>query len=72
MKHMLSATLLLSLTLTTTLHAQTYTATTKRGKVTETHQADMNTGELTIRWGKETKVFANIVGYAGQTSRTLA
>jgi hypothetical protein len=72
MKHMLSATLLLSLTLTTTLHAQTYTDTTKRGKVTETHQADMNTGELTIRWGKETKVFANIVGYAGQTSRTLA
>lgn len=70
MKNMLCTTLL-SLTLATTIHAQTYTAVTNRGEVTETHRANMNTGELTIRWGKETKVFADIVGYAGQTSRTL-
>jgi hypothetical protein len=31
----------------------------------------MDTGELTIHWGKKTKTFADTVGYAGQTSRAL-
>lgn len=71
MKHILSATLLLSLALATTLHAQTYTVTANRGEVTEIYQGNMDTGELTISWGAESKVFADIVGYAGQTSRAL-
>jgi hypothetical protein len=71
MKHILSATLLLSLALVTTIHAQTYTVTASRGGATETYQGNMDTGELTISWGQETKVFADIVGYAGQTTRAL-
>lgn len=71
MKHTLSTALLISLALATTIYAQTYTVTANRGEVTETYQGNMDTGELTISWGAETKVFADIVGYAGQTSRTL-
>lgn len=71
MKHILSATLLLSLGLSTAVQAQKNTLTFFREGVTETYQANMDTGDLMISWGKETKVFANIVGYAGQTSRTL-
>lgn len=71
MKHTLSATLLLSLALVTTIHAQAYTVTANRGGVTETYQGNMDTGELTISWGQKTKVFADTVGYAGQASRAL-
>lgn len=71
MRHILSATLLLSLALVTTAQAQTYTVTANRSGVTETYQGNMDTGELTINWGKKTKAFAETVGYAGQTSRTL-
>lgn len=71
MKYRLSATLLITLALATNTHAQTYTVTANEGGVTKTYQANMNTSELTIISGQETKVFADIVGYAGQTSRTL-
>ncbi|WPC05250.1 hypothetical protein SBP02_00430 [Pseudomonas benzenivorans] len=71
MKHIVSTTLLISLALASAIYAQTYTVTVNRGEVTETYQGNMDTGELTISWGKETKVFADIVDYAGQTSRTL-
>lgn len=71
MKHILSATLLLSLALAPTIHAQTYTVTANRDGVTETYQGDMDTGELTVSRGQETKAFTDIVGYAGQTSRAL-
>lgn len=71
MKHILAATLLLSLALVTIAQARTYTVTANRGGVTETYQADIDTGELTIHWGKKTKTFADTVGYAGQTSRAL-
>lgn len=71
MKHILSATLLLSLALATTVQARTYTVTANRGGITETYQGNMDTGELTISWGQKTKVFADTVGYAGQTSRAL-
>jgi len=70
MKHKLCATLL-SLALTTTIHAQTYTAAANRAEITETYRAYMSTGQLTISWRKEAKVFADIVGYSGQSSRTL-
>jgi hypothetical protein len=70
MKHTLSATLL-SLALAATAQAQTNTLTFDRGGVTETYQANADTGDLTIRWGQETKVFADIVGTAGQTFKTL-
>lgn len=68
MKHRLSATLLISLALASSIHAQTYTAAANRAEITETYRADMSTGQLTIIWGKETTVFANIVGYSGQSS----
>ncbi|MBE7374318.1 hypothetical protein [Pseudomonas lopnurensis] len=71
MKNTLPITLLILLALATSLYAQTYTITVNRGEATETYQGNMDTGELTIHWEKETKVFADIVGYAGQTSRTL-
>ncbi len=71
MKHILAATLLLSLALVTTAQARTYTVTANRDGVTETYQGNMDTGELTIHWGKKTKTFADTVGYAGQTSRAL-
>lgn len=71
MKHILSATLLLSLALAAAVQAQTNTLTFDRGDVTETYQANADTGELLISWGRETKVFAEIVGYTGQTSRAL-
>jgi hypothetical protein len=51
--------------------AQTYTVTANRSEVTESYQGNMDTGELTISLGTETKVIADIVGYAGQTSRAL-
>jgi hypothetical protein len=59
------------LVLATPAQAQMKPLTLDRGGSTETYRADMDTGELTIRWGKEAQVFADIVGYAGQTSRTL-
>lgn len=71
MKYTLSATLLLSLTLAAIVQAQTNTLTFDRGGVTETYQASADTGELTISWGQETKVFADTVGTAGQTFKTL-
>lgn len=70
MKHTLFATLF-SLALATTIYAQTYTVTANKGEISETYQGNMNTGELTISWGTETKVIADIVGYAGQTFKTL-
>lgn len=71
MKYTLSATLLISLALASTIYAKTYTVTANRGEVLEIYQGNMDSGELTISRGKETKVFADIVGYAGQTSRAL-
>jgi hypothetical protein len=71
MKHILSAAFLLSLALVTAAQARTYTVTAKTSGVTETYQGNMDTGELTINWGKKTKSFAETVGYAGQTSRAL-
>jgi hypothetical protein len=71
MKHTLSATLLLSLALTATVQAQTNTLTFDRKGVTETYQANADTGELTISWGQETKVFADTIGTVGQTFKTL-
>lgn len=71
MKHILFATLFLSLALITTAQARNYTVTANKGGVTETYRADMDTGELTIKWGKKTKAFAGTVGYAGQASRSL-
>lgn len=71
MKHTLSATILLSLVLATSAHAQTETLTFDRSGITETYQANADTGELTIGWGQETKVFADTVGNAGETFRTL-
>lgn len=71
MKHILAAILLLSLALVTTAQARTYTVTANRGGITETYQGNMDTGELTINWGKKTKAFAKTVGYAGQASRAL-
>lgn len=71
MKHTLSATLLLSLVLVTSAHAQTETLTFDRGGITETYRANADTGELTIAWGSEIKVFTDTVGSAGETFRTL-
>ena len=71
MKHALSATLLLSLALATSTHAQTKTLTFDRSGITETYRANADTGELTIGWGPETKVFTDTVGNAGETFRTL-
>ncbi|MGE4408410.1 hypothetical protein [Pseudomonas sp.] len=71
MKKISSITLPILLALATSAYAQTYTVTVNRGEATETYQGNMDTGELTIHWGKETKIFADIVGYAGQTSKTL-
>lgn len=51
--------------------AQTKSLTFDRDGSIETYRADMTTGELTISWGTETKVFTNLVGYAGQTTRAL-
>ena len=70
MKHMLCATLL-SLALGTTAQAQTMPLTFDRGGSIETYRTDMKTGELTISWGTETRVFTDLVGYAGQASRAL-
>lgn len=70
MKHMLCATLL-SLALVTPAQAQATPLTSDRGGSTETYRADMDTGELTISRGTEIKVFADLVGYAGQASRAL-
>ncbi|MCZ4320521.1 hypothetical protein [Pseudomonas anguilliseptica] len=63
--------LLLMLVLATPAQAQAKPLNFDRSGNTETYRADMKTGELTISWGTETKVFADIVGYAGQTSRAL-
>ncbi|MDP3847974.1 MAG: hypothetical protein Q8R10_16280 [Pseudomonas sp.] len=71
MKHTLSTTLLLSLALAATVQAQTNTVTANRGGVTETYQANADTGALTIGWGQETKVFADAVGSAGETFKNL-
>jgi hypothetical protein len=69
--YIISNTLLLMLVLITSAHAQTETLTFDRGGSTETYRADMKTSELTISRGTQTKVFADLVGYAGQTSRAL-
>ncbi|MGB4074334.1 hypothetical protein [Pseudomonas sp.] len=71
MKHTLSATLLLSLALVTSAHAQTEPLTFDRNGITETYRTNADTGELTIGWGPETKVFTDTVGNAGETFRTL-
>jgi hypothetical protein len=72
MKHTLSATLLLSLVLAVSAQAQTKTLTFDRGGITETYQANMDTGVLRISWGQKTKVFTDTVGYAGNISRAVA
>jgi hypothetical protein len=59
------------LVLVTPAQAQAKPITFDRGGITETYRADIGTGELTISWGTETKVFADIVGYAGQASRAI-
>jgi len=69
--YVIPITLLLMLVLATPAQAQAKSLTFDRGGSIETYRADMKTGELTISWGTETKVIADIVGYAGQTSRTL-
>lgn len=71
MKCTLSAALLIPLALATTIYAKTYTVTANRGGISEVYTGDMDTGELTISWEKEVKILADIVGYAGQTSRML-
>lgn len=71
MKHILSGTLLLALAISTTTLAETYTVTAKSGEGHESYQADMITGDLTISWGSKTKLIADMVGYAGQTTRAL-
>lgn len=70
MKHMLCATLL-SLALVTPAQAQAKPLTFDKGGSTESYRADMKTGELTISWETGTKVFTDLVGYAGQTTRAL-
>jgi hypothetical protein len=71
MKCTLSAALLIPLALAATIYAKTYTVTANRGDISEVYTGDMDTGELTISWEKEVKIFADIVGYVGQTSRML-
>ena len=71
MPYVIPMTLLLMLVLATPAQAQATPLTFDRGGSTETYRADMDTGELTISRGTETKVFADLVGYAGQTSRAL-
>jgi hypothetical protein len=71
MKHTLSTTLLLLLVLAVSTQAQTKTLTFDREGITETYQADMDTGVLRISWGQKTKVFADTVGYAGNISRAV-
>ena len=71
MLYVIPRALLLILVLVTPAQAQAKPLTFDRSGNTETYRADMKTGELTISWGTETKVFADIVGYAGQTSRAL-
>ncbi|WP_222909566.1 hypothetical protein [Pseudomonas sp. DNDY-54] len=64
--------LLISLTLNTTIYADSYTTTRDSDNIPEiVYEADMGTGELRISRGNETKIVPNIVGYTGQTSRTL-
>lgn len=70
MKYKLSATLLVTLALATNTHAQTYTVTTNESGA-EIYQANTDTGELIINYGQKTKILTDIVGQAGQTSRTL-
>ena len=71
MPYVIPMTLLLMLVLATPAQAQATPLTFDRGGSTETYRADMDTGELTISRGTETKVFADLVGYAGQASRAL-
>jgi hypothetical protein len=71
MKHTLCTALLISLTLATAIYAKPYTVTVNRDEVSEVYTGDMDTGELTISWEKEVKIFADIVGCVGQTSRML-
>ncbi len=71
MPYVIPITLLLMLVLATPAQAQAKPLTFDKGGSIETYWADMKTGELTISWGTETMVIADIVGYAGQTSRAL-
>ncbi len=71
MPYVIPLTLLLMLVLATPAQAQAKPLTFDRDGSIETYRANMKTGELTISWGTETKVFADTVGYAGQTSRAL-
>ena len=71
MPYVIPMTLLLMLVLATPAQAQATPLTFDRGGSTETYRADMDTGELTISRGTEIKVFADLVGYAGQASRAL-
>ncbi|MBA1274938.1 hypothetical protein [Stutzerimonas azotifigens] len=70
MRRTLSFALLISLTLATTIYANTYTVSTN-SELSEVYTANMDTGILTINWGNETKVFSDMVGHTGQASRTL-
>ena len=71
MKHVRFLALLISLTLTTSAHASAYTISSNDDGVAEIYTADMDAGTLTIKQGTETTSITDIVGYAGQTARTL-
>ncbi|MBU0566249.1 MAG: hypothetical protein KJ890_22505 [Gammaproteobacteria bacterium] len=63
--------LLISLTMTISAHASTYAISSNYDGVPEIYTADMEAGTLTIKQGTETTIITDIVGYAGQTARTL-
>ncbi|WP_313477191.1 hypothetical protein [Stutzerimonas kunmingensis] len=71
MKHVRFLALLISLTLTISAHASAYTISLNDDGVAEIYTADMDAGTLTIKQGTKTTIIADIVGYAGQTARTL-
>jgi len=71
MKHVRFLALLISLTLTTSVHASAYTMSSNDDGVAEIYTADMDTGTLTIKQGTEKTIITDIVGYAEQTARTL-
>lgn len=73
MRYTRYSTLLVSLSLATATHADPYTVIIDSNASPKiVYKANMNTGALTISWGKETKIFTDIVGYTGQVSRALS
>lgn len=71
MRHVRFLALLFSLTLTVSTYASTYTISSNGDEVPEIYTANMDAGTLTIKQGTETTVITDVVGYAGQTARTL-